>query len=310
MPTVLILLAAYNGSAYLRRQIDSILTQDYSRWHLILSDDRSSDDTLDILTHYANSMPDKITLYRSGRHFGNAQDHFLHLMTKFQDADYLMFCDQDDVWHPDKIRITLEKMRALETDPSIPTLVHTDLRVVDQSLRELDPSFLHYSGLDGNCLSLNRLLIQNVVTGCTAMINASLARTVCESLPKQNIIMHDWFLAVLAAASGKIGFLNDASVDYRQHGQNTVGAKNSRSLSYLRSRLSQRIIRASIFSGARQAEAILSSYGRYIPEGNREILRAFASLPQKSYFVRRYIYLKYGFFKHGLARCVALFLFG
>lgn len=310
MPEVLILLAAYNGGGFIRQQIDSILAQDYPYWHLVLSDDGSEDQTPEILSRYASDHPEKITHYRSGIRFGNAQDHFLHLLSRFQDAPYIMFCDQDDVWHPDKIRRTLDKIREVETDPAQPVLVHTDLRVVDEDLRELDSSFLHYSNLDGSRMELNRLLIQNTVTGCTVMINKALADIACEALPAQDVMMHDWFLAVLASACGKTGFLPEATMDYRQHGHNTLGASNSRSLSYVKSRLSRRLIRASVFSGARQAETILRCYARHIPEENRRILSVYASLPEKDWFARRYTYLKYGFFKNGLIRCGALFLFG
>ena len=310
MADVLILLAAYNGAEYLRQQLDSILAQDHADWHLVLSDDGSSDETPEILAAYAAAQPEKITLYRSGCRFGNAQNHFLHLLSRFHDAAYILFCDQDDVWHRDKIRKTMEKMRSIETAPTVPALVHTDLRVVDGALRPLDDSFLRYSGLDGRILSLNRLLIQNVVTGCAMMINRALAQILCEKLPEKDVMMHDWFLAVLASACGTVGFLNEATIDYRQHGANTVGAKNSRSLAYLKSRLSQRLIRDSVFSGAAQAALILRHYSRHIPEENRKILAAYASLPRKNWFSRRYTYLKYGFYKHGFARCVALFLFG
>lgn len=92
------------------------------------------------MQEYADRYPDRITHYRSGRRFGSAQKHFMHLLEQFGDqADYVMFCDQDDVWHPDKVRLTLRLMEQVETDPSLPVLVHTDLRVVDGELREMDP---------------------------------------------------------------------------------------------------------------------------------------------------------------------------
>ena len=126
-------------------------------WRLILSDD--GEDTAPILQEYADKYPDKITHYRSGRRFGSAQKHFMHLLEQFGgQADYIMFSDQDDVWHPDKVRLTLRLMEQAETDPALPVLVHTDLRVVDGQLHEMDPSFQHYSGLDGHRLALEQLL--------------------------------------------------------------------------------------------------------------------------------------------------------
>ena len=144
MEKVVILLAAYNGGPYIRQTIQSVLEQDYRELHLVLSDDGSSDGTAEILEEYRARYPRKITHYRSCVRFGNAQDHFMHLLARFGDADYLMFCDQDDIWHPDKVTRTLQKMKETEI-PGLPALVHTDLRVVDGDLKEIDPSFIHYS---------------------------------------------------------------------------------------------------------------------------------------------------------------------
>ena len=227
-PIVYILLAAYNGCAYIREQIDSLLLQDHTAIKIILSDDGSSDDTLKILNEYAQKYPEKILHYRSGVRFGCAQKHFMHLLGVFQDAPYLMFCDQDDVWHTDKVRKTLAKMQKLENGEMVPTMVHTDLRVVDGDLKEISPSFWKHSNLDGSRLALNQLLVQNVVTGCTMMINRPLAQLACRSVP-QKVLMHDWWLALLASACGRTGFLTEQTIDYRQHGNNSVGAKDVRS---------------------------------------------------------------------------------
>ena len=194
---ILILLAAYKGGRFIRPMVDSILAQDVGGWRLILSDD--GEDTAPILQEYADKYPDKITHYRSGRRFGSAQKHFMHLLEQFGgQADYIMFSDQDDVWHPDKVRLTLRLMEQAETDPALPVLVHTDLRVVDGQLHEMDPSFQHYSGLDGHRLALEQLLVQNVVTGCTMMINRSLARLACRPVGEGDMLMHDWWLALIA----------------------------------------------------------------------------------------------------------------
>ena len=214
---ILILLAAYKGGRFIRPMVDSILAQDVGGWRLILSDD--GEDTAPILQEYADKYPDKITHYRSGRRFGSAQKHFMHLLEQFGgQADCIMFSDQDDVWHPDKVRLTLRLMEQAETDPALPVLVHTDLRVVDGQLHEMDPSFQHYSGLDGHRLALEQLLVQNVVTGCTMMINRSLARLACRPVGEGDMLMHDWWLALIAAAMGRAVFLDRATIDYRQHG--------------------------------------------------------------------------------------------
>ena len=190
-PKVLILLAAYNGEAYIRQMIESVLNQTYPNFQLILSDDGSDDHTAQILSSYADKYPQKVIHYCSGQRFGNAQKHFMHLLSHFQDAPYIMFCDQDDVWYPDKIEKTLHKMLCVESAKNVPVLVHSDLRVVDRAGEPIAPSFCAHSAIDGNRLQLNHLLVQNVVTGCTVMINGSLAEIASRKYDTDAMLMHD-----------------------------------------------------------------------------------------------------------------------
>ena len=265
---ILILLAAYKGGRFIRPMVDSILAQDVGGWRLILSDD--GEDTAPILQEYADKYPDKITHYRSGRRFGSAQKHFMHLLEQFGgQADYIMFSDQDDVWHPDKVRLTLRLMEQAETDPALPVLVHTDLRVVDGQLHEMDPSFQHYSGLDGHRLALEQLLVQNVVTGCTMMINRSLARLACRPVGEGDMLMHDWWLALIAAAMGRAVFLDRATIDYRQHGGNVVGAKDPRSAGYVLQKLKGGAVRGPGGGRARRAGPSLPGSRRGRPRDRR-----------------------------------------
>ena len=104
-----ILMAVYNGEAFLTEQIDSILRQDTDHWHLTISDDGSSDRSREIIQDYVGRNPEKIRQVISGQRFGNARDHFFWLMRNCE-ADYILFCDQDDVWHIDKVRKTLEAL--------------------------------------------------------------------------------------------------------------------------------------------------------------------------------------------------------
>lgn len=306
--TVLILLAAYNGEAYIRQMIDSVLEQDYRNIHLVLSDDHSGDHTPSILDEYANAYPEKVEHYHSGLRFGCAQKHFLHLLNRFHDAPYIMFCDQDDVWHSDKVRKTLEKMKQVEGDKNQPAMVHTDLRVVDQTLRETAPSFCKFSGLDGSRLQMNQLLVQNVVTGCTMMINHALALLACREVPQEVVLMHDWWLALLASATGSTGFLNEATIDYRQHGKNSVGAKNIRSASYLWERLRSKSMRQGINRAAYQAEAFLKCYEDILRDDTKQLLAAFAQTQRQGLLRRNMTYLEYGLLKNGFVRVAAQLL--
>lgn len=308
MANVLILMTTYNGEKYVREMVDSILCQDYADWHLILSDDASRDHTAEILAEYAEKMPDRITHYRSGLHFGNAQDHFMHLLKQFHDVPYIMFCDQDDIWHGDKIRKTLEKMKQIEEDPAIPAMVHTDLRVVDQDLKEIAPSFCRHSNLDGDRMALNQLLVQNVVTGCTMMLNRALAELACRDCKEDTVLMHDWWIALLAAAFGRTGFLPEATIDYRQHRNNSVGAKNVRSVGYLLERLWSHQMRRSLEDAALQAQALLECYADVFSREEQAMLGDFAGTKGKSVLYRDRVYIRHKLYKRGITRIVAQFL--
>ncbi len=305
---VLILLAAYKGGAYIREMVDSILQQDWEDWFLILSDDGT--DTAPILQEYADRYPDRIRHHRSGQRFGCAQKHFMYLLRTFGDqAPYCMFCDQDDVWHPDKVRKTLEAMQKAETDAAQPVLVHTDLNVVDGALKQIAPSFLDYSGLKGDRLRLNQLLMQNVVTGCTAMINRSLAQLASREVSEDGMLMHDWWLALLAAAKGSCVFLNEATIDYRQHGSNSVGAKNTRSVGYILGRMRSGI-RRSMEDTSCQAAALLAAYPELFTGKQREMLEDFSCIFQKKKLQRIGCYLRHRLWKVGLTRKIAQIIWG
>ena len=306
--SVLILLATYNGESYIRPMIDSLLLQDHADLRIILSDDNSQDGTVSILDEYAIAHPDKITHYQSGQRFGSAQKHFMHLLEQFHDAPYIMFCDQDDIWHSDKVSKTLALMKSIETDSATPSMVHTDLRVVDGALQEISPSFCAHSAIDGSRLALNQLLVQNVVTGCTMMLNRRLAKMVCKHYDSEAMLMHDWWIALLASACGKVAFLDEATIDYRQHGKNSVGAKNVYSPAYLLKRLQSNRMRKALADAAGQAEAFAKCYREWLSIPQQELVVAFAKTRNASLFVRNHIYSQYDLKKYGFIRIVSQYL--
>ncbi len=315
MSRVRILLAAYKGNEYAAEMIDSILAQDTDDWELILSDD--GNDTEALLASYAERYPEKIKLHRSGRRFGSAQKHFLYLMEQYGDSDYLMFCDQDDIWHPDKVRKTREAMQSAEKEALLPgaanippILVHTDLKVVDGKLQPINESFMRYSRLDGTRLRLNELLIQNVVTGCTLMINRPLTALALKGAGQERMLMHDWWIALCAAAFGKCVFLPEATIDYRQHGDNTVGAKDPLSPAYLRSRLSGGSVKKALRDTSAQAEAFFAIYGDRLDREQKEMVKAFAELPGKSKLARLRTYSRFGFWKKDPGRRIGQLIWG
>ena len=201
-----ILLAVYNGENYLAEQIESILSQTEPDWRLIISDDYSTDHSRDIARVYSEMYPDRIISYQNTEPSVSVQANFVKMLS-LAESEYVMFCDHDNVWKPDKIKLTLAAMHKLEQHfGDIPLLVHSDLEVVDSDLKPLHASFLSYQKLDPRCRTLNRLLVQNNVTGCTVMINQPLLDLV-KDVPPSSMLMYDWWIALTAAAFGQLGFI-------------------------------------------------------------------------------------------------------
>jgi len=227
-----IILAVYNGEKYLKELLDSILNQSFSDFKIIAGDDNSRDGSKSVLEEYSKKFPGKFELHFFDFEKSCAKDNFLRLL-EYSHSDFIMFADQDDIWKENKIE---EALKALKNeDSSIPLLYHTDLEVVDDYRNTIEPSMFSMQKLPKECMFSN-LLCQNNVTGCTVMINAALRDMVCFN-NKDNIIMHDWWLALIAKAFGKTVFDNAAHIEYRQHGNNEVGAKDVDSYEYLSGRL-------------------------------------------------------------------------
>lgn len=218
-----ILLATYNGEEYLADQLDSILSQTNESWRLIIHDDGSTDNTIGIVKNYQQCFPDKIDFIEDKIITGSAKQNFLHLMS-LSEASYVMFCDQDDVWLKDKVQLSLDAMKQAELKNSnLPIVVHSDLTIVDCQKKIVADSMFKYQGLEKENNSLLDLLAKNNVTGCTMMIN----RLACNaSLPvSSKAIMHDWWIASrVMGAGGKIYFIDEPTILYRQHDNNCVGA--------------------------------------------------------------------------------------
>lgn len=234
--SIAICMATFNGGKYIDEQLSSIFRQSYHDWVLYIHDDNSTDDTIDIIKSYESRYPNKIILFDDNVKTGGASQNFSYLLEKVgKNHPYIMFCDQDDVWMDDKIEVTLDAMKFHERlNPGIPLLVHTDLTVVNESLETISPSMFEYQKLSPeNAENINTLALENVITGCTVMMNKTLSNIV-NCIPKE-AVMHDWWIGLMCLKNkGKIVFLNRATILYRQHAQNAVGSKKINLLYYMR----------------------------------------------------------------------------
>jgi glycosyltransferase involved in cell wall biosynthesis len=233
-----ILLATYNGEQYLKEQIDSLLSQTYQEFKILVRDDNSKDSTINIIQEYEKVYPVKIKLIQDD--FGNlgSSKSFMKLL-EYSDREYIMFCDQDDVWLPNKIELSLQKIKELENETKIdiPLLVFSDLHVVNESLKIIENSFWKYQKLiPKTAKNWKKLVAQNVITGCTIIMNKR-AKEV--SLPfVLDMMIHDQWIGVNVAKYGKIAYIDKQTILYRQHGKNVAGA-HSYGFKYISSKLMQ-----------------------------------------------------------------------
>lgn len=232
-----ILLATYNGEKFLSELIISLLKQTYDDFKIFISDDCSSDNTIAIINKFTNEYPNKIVNLTSGIRFGNARDNFFYLLSKV-DSELYMFCDQDDVWMTNKIEETINSYDKLP-NKEIPILIHSDLCVVKKDLSVINNSFFNMMKLSTKNYSWRNYLVQNNVTGCTMLINNIAANYYKKSLTinNSNILMHDYFFAIIVSLTGEIYFINKPLLYYRQHENNSVGAKKVYSFKFFLSEL-------------------------------------------------------------------------
>jgi glycosyltransferase involved in cell wall biosynthesis len=220
---IAILLATCNSEKFLKQQIDSILEQTNQEWTLFIKDDCSTDGTLEMIDHYAETFKNKITKLPTGTQRSGAAYNFESMLQAIS-SDYYMFCDHDDSWLPTKIDDSIKQMRLKEKEfPGTAVIVHTDLAVADEHLKIIHPSF--YKKIRVNppyFSSFNFLGVANCVTGCTMLIN-DMARIKTPPLPLNFTMMHDWWIAINISKLGKIVYIPKATILYRQHASNAIG---------------------------------------------------------------------------------------
>lgn len=312
--SVAILLTTYNGERYIRQQFDSILAQTFDNWHLYISDDCSTDTTNKIIEEYCGLYPDRFTNMQNRIRFGNARDHFLCLLSNV-DAEYYMFSDQDDVWLPWKVEETIALLRSLEKKYALqPIMVHTDLEVVDKDLHTISNSFIKASKLNPQACNFYSQLIQNCVTGCTMAFNAELRKLVTDihiNLGEESpILMHDWWIGIVAYCFGIVSFLDKPTVKYRQHDTNAIGAVDLHNVSYLIKRIFGGKMKKALYAAMEQAAYFSKVYSSCLPDHLMVKTIEFGSIMNKGKLHRIHFFLKSGIMKQGGLRKIAQLLVG
>ncbi|WP_310602612.1 glycosyltransferase family 2 protein [Anaerosporobacter sp.] len=304
-----IVLAAYNGEKYIKQQIESIMRNTYEDIQLTIYDDAREIGTsiamTDILSVMIERYGEKVTYKKNIENKGCTRNFLEGLQAST--AEYVMFSDQDDYWNKDKIEATLKKMKEMERiyGKDTPLVVFTDAIVVDSELNLISLSFHRSNHLNITRLDLAHLLMENKLIGCTMMMNEALKKKIT-TIPKKARV-HDWWIALVAAAFGKIGYIEKATILYRQHENNVIG--NQEYSSYIKQRMENLKSQKEVIDASmRQAEEFLEIYGEQMKKRQRKLVERFAYLNTRSWLYRRYAMYCYGYRKSGLPRNIGLLL--
>lgn len=281
-PLVVAVLPTYNGERFLAEQLESLLGQTHRPLLVLARDDGSKDQTCAILDDYSSRHPDVFRVISDDLGNLGARGSFALLLAEAAQINaedgspaYVALADQDDTWHPEKLATLMKEIEALEAgSPHIPAIVHGDLKVVTAEGKEIASSMAAYQGLRPDRSSLAAQLISNTVTGCTTLMNQALVKA---SLPvPAEAIMHDWWISLCASAFGRRRYVTSPLVNYRQHGFNTIGAKEWIKPKRFRNifvHLMDDSHRETFNSNARQASAFLRTYGRHLTWKQRLVTR-------------------------------------
>jgi rhamnosyltransferase len=305
MATVTILMATYNGQQYIREQLSSIINQTFQNWNLVIRDDGSSDDTLQVINEYtANDK--RIKLIRTTSEAKGACGNFSALYSwakQNEIGDYMMFSDQDDIWLPDKIEFTINAIKDLEKEnEGRVCLIYGQVEFIDESGNSLEGRIKMVEKTE-----FRYLISYNYMYGCTMMMN----RALVDKLDNIPVIAenHDYWIA-LFGTMGAIHFINRPLLKYRKHESNVSGnVKNN-------SGFKQRIIRHTskserlVHDFQKRLNMLVSFYYKYrnqIGAENEEMLRKYLFSFNQSRLSVIWNMLKYRILRYSLLQTISSF---
>ncbi|TDS13696.1 glycosyltransferase family 2 protein [Sphingobacterium paludis] len=277
MNEISVALCTYNGGRYLRKQLVSIVNQSYPVSEIIIVDDCSSDDTISVIEEFMAKYK-FIKLYVNERNMGSNQS--FRKAISLTNNDFIALCDQDDIWMTSKLESQIKEMCKIP-DFSTPTVIFHDSLVIDSHDNVIAPSFLKIRGLRPTAVTFRSILLNNIVTGCTCLINRGMKDAVLKS-NMDRIIMHDYLIALIAYGFGKAIYLDEKLMSYRSHSA-SVTEKNVITLRSRAKDFVNRIRNNSYLTPMiEQGISFQKDYGKYVFGGNVKVLNNFVSLRNAS----------------------------
>lgn len=221
-PMVHILLATYRGERFLDEQLASIAAQTHPVWSLLISDDASNDRTLAICHAFAARHPKHSVRVVAGPGQRSTANflHLMHTVEGFAESDLFAFCDQDDVWLPEKLARAVASLQTAPLRGQQAALYCARTRLVDHRLKPLGTS-----PLPPRPLGFGNALLQNVASGNTMVFNAPLLRLL-RCIDPAHAVLHDWTAyQAVTGCGGWMHFDPEPCLLYRQHDHNLIGSQ-------------------------------------------------------------------------------------
>lgn len=270
LPSLSIAMATYNGEKFLEQQIDSILEQSYQDFELIICDDMSTDNTLNIIDTYINKYPN-IKLYKNTHRLGLVKN--FEKVINLCKGKYIALSDQDDIWKKNKLEILMNKMRQTEqAETSAPIMVHSDLKMINEENKTIENSYFEFRNYTlTNTKNLNHILGPCGVMGNTILMNKALKKHI---LPfPGDVIVHDYWIALINEVYGKRITVDQPLVNYRIHKTNLSNSLHSLN----NNDLSTNIFHANLPYRGIGREKLLSTFihNHTVPHNDLELIKKF-----------------------------------
>jgi glycosyltransferase involved in cell wall biosynthesis len=236
--------------------------------------------------------PKKIVLIEDNVKCGSATSNFMQL-AHHATAEYVMFCDQDDYWLPNKVEVSLNGMIKAEQEvgSDVPILVFAKYKAVDKDLQDIGMSDKG-TQLEKRRTELNHLIVQNCVHGCLSMVNRALYSIMGDY--DKDILMHDWWAALIASSMGKIVYIPEALMLYRQHGSNVVGAVKTNSFKYRWAKFTDKNTKNMKFRYRDQMTLFYQRYRDILPKEANNCISDFLSIYDTKSKIQRMYKLSQG----------------
>jgi glycosyltransferase involved in cell wall biosynthesis len=297
---VAIILAYFNGCSFIEEQVNSIFRQTHQNFHVFLWDDASSHEFCINSLSLDKEQTSKLSVGVRPENIGVSKN-FINAMANLGDGfDYFAFCDQDDIWHEDKIEKAVAKLNLISAD--VPALYCGRTEIVDSTCeKSLGPSSLFCKPP-----SFENALVQNIAGGNTMLFNKVAKELIVKASVNVDVVSHDWWSYLLVTGfGGRVIYDQEPCLKYRQHSNNVIGENKSRTASFLRFR---KVLQGKFLSWNDINIKALEKNRELLTEGNQDVLNQIIEARKSSLFKRVMLFRRSGIHRQTFMGNIGLLL--